>query len=174
MKRSLLAFSLFALLGTGCLPRYMVKIEKCPDLRTIKPEPGKAALVIGRTTSFGGGNNFEHYLGREFIGSTNGYGFFVTIMDTGDQFVTAQSENHNTVYLKALADKTYYLQDGVSFGIMKPHVFLDAVPGESLYKSMDGDCNFYALDTKEKADKLDPDEWVSAQEARPGAKPAGK
>jgi hypothetical protein len=88
--------------------------------------------------------------------------------------VTAQSENHNTVYLKAEADKTYYVQDGVSFGIMKPHVFLDRVHADSMYKNMEGDCNFYALDTKAKVDKLDPDEWVSAQEARPGATPAKK
>ena len=174
MKNTLLAISVFALLGTGCLPSYMVKVNKCPDLRTIKPQPGKAALVIGRTTSFGGAVNFEHYLGRDFIGSTRGYGFFVTPMDTGDQFVTAQSENHSAVYLKAVADKTYYLQDNVSMGLMKAHVFLDPVQGDAMYKSMDGDCSFFARDTTKKVDQLEADEWVSTQEARPGAKPAAK
>jgi hypothetical protein len=166
MKRTHLAFALFALLGTGCGPSYMIKREQCPDLRTIKPPAGKGAVIVGRTTKFGGGVNFEHYLNQKFIGSTKGYGFFVTPMDTGDQFVTAQSENHNTVYLKVEPDKTYYLQDGVSMGLMKAHVFLDRVKGEDMYKSMDGDCSFYVLDSTQKVDDLDPDEWKSAQEAK--------
>ena len=177
MNRSHLAislFALFALLGTGCGPQYMIKREQCPDLRTIKPPAGKGAVIIGRTTKFGGGVNFEHYLNQKFIGSTKGYGFFVTPMDTGDQFVTGQAENHSTVYLKVEPDKTYYLQDVVNMGVFKARVDLQRITSESMYKEMEGDCSFFVLDSTQKVDKLDSDEWKSAQEAKPGAKPAGK
>src|SRR5512147_435903 len=47
-------------------------------VRAVKPEPGKAALVVGRTT--GGGfaaPTFDTYLDKKMIGATKGQGCFV-------------------------------------------------------------------------------------------------
>ena len=144
MKKSIFAIALLALVG--CAPSYKVKKEECPDLRKIKPEAGKAALVIGRTTRFGGGVNFEHYLDRDFIGSTKGYGFFVTPVDPGTHYVTAAGENHFTKLLQFEPNSTYYLQDEVRMGVWKARVALSNATGNQMYQEMDGDCSFFAKD----------------------------
>ena len=156
MKRNQLYIALLALLGASCAPSYMVKQEKCPDLREFKPQPGKAALVIGRTTKMGWAVNYAHYLNRDFIGSTRGYSFFVTPMDTGDQFIT-RDVGGRTVYIKAAPYRTYYVQNGYD---------LEQTTGEAMFNEMEGDCSFYVRDSTQKVDGLDADDWAEAQKAR--------
>jgi starvation-inducible outer membrane lipoprotein len=61
----------FILMLTGCAPAHMVLKQDNFDIKTVKPSDGKAALVIARTTSFGGAINFHTYIEQNIIGVTS-------------------------------------------------------------------------------------------------------
>lgn len=163
MKR-LFVSGLFLLFLAGCGPSHMVVKEPCPDVRGIKPPTGKAALVIGRTTIFGGGINFENYLNKRFIGTTKGHSFFVTLVDPGDHYVTAHGENYAGMLVRFESDKTYYLQNEVRMGVFIARAKLNFTDAQRLYDDMDGKCYFYAKDPSDNVDDLTDQEFEWAKE----------
>ena len=47
-------------------PRHMMFNENTPlDIRSVIPETGKSALVVARTTNFGGAIEFDTYLRKK-------------------------------------------------------------------------------------------------------------
>jgi len=147
MRKSilLLAFS-FVLLLVGCAPNYMVAKEHCVDIRGVVPSPGKSALVVGRTTTFGSGVNVDNYLDKNFIGTTKGRSFFVTSVEPGRHYITSQAENLDTVLLNFEPGKTYYLLNSIRMGVLFARSKYYLMDAQQFYNDMDGTCNFYEID----------------------------
>ena len=158
MKRFIMAVLAVTLLA-GCGPKYMVAKEPCIDVRGIKPAEGKAALVVGRTTIFGGGINFENYLNRKFIGSTKGHSFFVTTVEPGDHYVSARGENFASLLVRFEPNKTYYIQNEVRMGVFIARVKLDFVDAQHLFNDMAGTCQYFEKDPTEQVSDLNDEEW---------------
>lgn len=160
MRNSFLLLVVFALaLLSGCGPRHMVAKDPCPDVRGVVAPTGKAALVIGRTTIFGGGVNIENYLDKKFIGTTKGHSFFIAPVEPGLHYVTARAENFDTVLLNFEPDKTYYLQNEIRMGVLFARTKFDFVDAQHLFNDMDGKCNYYEADSSGAGDDLSDEDF---------------
>jgi len=161
MRKLVMAFLILvsALTLSGCGPRHMVAKEPCIDVRGVVPPPGKSALVVGRTTIFGSGVNIENYLDGKYIGTTKGHSFFVSPVEPGMHYVTAEAENFDTVLLKFEPDKTYYLQNEIRMGVLFARTKYDIVDAQHLYSDMDGKCNFYEVDKASTGDDLSEEKF---------------
>lgn len=153
----LIVFSILTM--SGCGPRHMLEKEPCIDIRGVVPPPGKSALVVGRTTIFGGAINIENYLDKKFIGTTKGHSFFVSPVEPGFHYVTARAENFDTVLLNFEPDKTYYLQNEIRMGVFIARTKYDVVDAQHLYNDMDGKCHFYEADQSSPGDDLSDEEF---------------
>ncbi len=161
-KRLLLL--LLAVLISACSPSHMTKKEDGFNIRTVKPAPGKAALVVARTTSFGGAINFYTYLDKKFIGVTRGKGCFVkNDIEPGLQYVIARTESLETGKLLIEPDKVYFVQETPRMGWMVARVTLTPVTPEHLSSEIgDGGCTFYEIDEKDRAEDLTDHEFNEA------------
>jgi len=140
-------------------PSHMIKKEVCPTIASIKPSAGKAALVISRTTSFGGGVEFETYLDRKMIGVTKGKSYFLKDgIEPGSKHVIVKAENTKGVQVDFEADKIYLLQHNVAMGIWKARVVLAAVSVKELDNDLGG-CAFYAYDNTKPGDDLTEEDY---------------
>lgn len=156
MRKSILLLLMisFVLTFVGCAPTYMVAKEPCIDVRGVIPSPGKSALVVGRTTTFGGGVNIENFLDKQFIGTTKGRSFFVSSVEPGRHYVTSQAENLDTVLLNFEPDKTYYLLNSIRMGVLFARSKYYLMEGQQFYLDMDGTCNFYETDKSSPGSNL--------------------
>lgn len=147
---------LLAVLVSACSPSHMTKKEDGFNIRTVKPAPGKAALVVARTTSFGGAVNFYNYIDRKFIGVTRGKGCFVKNgIEPGSQYLIARTESLETGKILFEADKVYYIQETPRIGVMVARVTLTPVTPEHLSAEIgDGGCTYYEIDEKDRAEDL--------------------
>jgi hypothetical protein len=159
MKTKCILAALTTALLAGCGPSHMLKVEPCPDLRTIKPPAGKAQLVVGRSTSFGKGVDFDHYVDSKYIGTTKGYSFFATSVEPGDHYVAGHAENTNLLLLRFEADKTYYVSDVVHMGLFKARVKLQPSSADSMHKDMEGECSYYVRDSS-KVEDYEAKDWA--------------
>lgn len=162
MKKIFLSAMMICLVSTliGCAPRYMVTKNPCPDVRGVVPSQGKSALVIGRTTTFGGGVNIENYLDKKFIGTTKGRSFFVSSVEPGLHHVTARAENTETVLLNFEPDKTYYLLNAIRMGVIFARTKYYLMNAQEFYNDMDGTCNFYEADKSSPGADLSDEEFT--------------
>jgi len=159
MRITVLILVVFTLTLSGCGPRYMVAKDPCPDVRGVVAPAGKSALVIGRTTIFGGGVNIENYVDKKFVGATKGHSFFVTPVEPGLHYVTARAENFDTVLLNFEPDKTYYLQNEIRMGVFFARTKYDFVDAQHLSNDMDGKCNYYEVEGASPGAALTDDEF---------------
>lgn len=155
---------MMVVLITGCGPSHMVAKEPCIDIRGVKPVEGKAALVVGRTTIFGGGINFENYLNKTFIGTTKGRSFFITSVDPGDHYITAHGENYASMLIRFEAGKTYYVQNEVRMGAFMARAKVELVDAQHMHNDMGGDCFYYEKDPTEEVEGLTDVEFGWARE----------
>jgi len=153
---------LCVLLLAGCSPKYMIANEPCPDVRKIVPPQGQSMLVVGRTTIFGSGVNFENYLDKKFIGTTKGHSFFIATVPPGKHYVIANGENFATLLINFEPDKTYYVQNEVRMGAFIARVNLEYIDANHLLDDMGGTCKYYIIDPSEKVDNLTDEEFKSA------------
>lgn len=137
----------------------MVAKNPCPDIRGVVAPKGKAALVLGRTTVFGGAVNIENYLDKKFIGTTKGHSFFISSVEPGLHYVTARAENFDTVLLNFEPDKTYYLQNEIRMGVFFARTKYDIVDAQHLFNDMDGKCNYYEADPSSPGEDLTDEEF---------------
>lgn len=162
-NRLLLLFILGMLLS-ACSPAHMVKKDDHLDIRTVKPNPGKAALVVARTTSFGGAINFFTYLNRKIIGVTKGKSCFVkTDIEPGMQYLIARTESLESGKLQFEPDTVYYVQQSPRIGWVVARVTLSPVTLDHLLPEIgDGGCTSYVLDEKDPTDDLSEHEYQEA------------
>lgn len=128
-------------------PAAMIQKNPPAAVSAIKPEPGKAALVISRTTNFGGAIEFRTYLDKVYIGSTRGKCYFAkTNIDSGTRFVSSFGENGVAVKVNFEPNKVYYLQHNVSMGVWKARVVMEALNAKRLDSGDLSGCTYYEYD----------------------------
>jgi len=162
-NKMLLLLVLGSLLA-ACSPAHMVKKGDNLNIMTVKPDPGKAALVVARTTVFGGAINFFTYLDRRFIGVTRGKGCFVkTDIEPGTQYLIARTESLETGKIQFEPDKVYYVQESPRIGWVVARVTLAPVSPEHLVAEIGEDgCEYYVIDGKDPAVDLTDHEYNEA------------
>ena len=152
------------LLLAACSPAHMTKKESGFNIKTVKPHPGKAALVMARTTNFGGAVNFFNYLDRRFIGVTRGKGCFVKHdIEPGLQYLIARTESLETGKIQFEPDKVYYVQESPRIGWMVARVSLSPVALDHLAAEIGEDgCTYYEIDPQDPAQDLTEHEYKEA------------
>lgn len=150
------AVSVLALTACGGL-KYMVKKDGAgPTAASVQPVAGKAALVVARTTAFGGAVPFATYLDKDFIGYTAGKSYFTkTDIEPGEHHVISWAENGQAVKVNFEAGKTYYLLQNVSMGVMRARVVSVATDARALDQSGElSSCQYYEFKPEEKPEGL--------------------
>lgn len=152
------------MLLAACSPAHMTKKEDSFNIKTVKPNTGKAALVVARTTNFGKAVNFYNYLDHRFIGVTRGKGCFVkNDIEPGLQYLIARTESLETGKIQFEPDKVYYVQESPRIGWVVARVTLSPVTLEHLVEEIGEDgCTYYEIDPKDPAEDLTDHEYKEA------------
>lgn len=145
-------------------PRHMLVREGATlDIRNIKPENGKAALVVARTTIFGGAIEFDTYLDKKMIGVTQRKGFFVkSDVMPGTRYVISRAENMEPIKIIFEQDRVYYLQQIPRMGVWKARVSVAPLTPEELMTTMDADCKLMEYNPNDPGDELSDEEYNEA------------
>ena len=115
--KNIISILFISLLVTACSPAHMVKQDNRLDIMTVKPEQGKSALVVARTTSLGYAVNFYTYIDKKFIGVTRGKSCFIKKdIDPGLKYLIARTESLETGKILFEPDKVYYVQQTPRMG----------------------------------------------------------
>jgi len=149
MKKLIMAVLLFSLsvLSACGAPGHMMVKETGPDIRSIKPQEGKSALVIARTTSFGAAISFETFLDQKMIGVSRGKCYFVqTDIQPGTHYLIAKTESFETGKIDFEPDKVYYIQQTPRMGVWIARVTLSPVTPEHMASEMDTGCSYMEYD----------------------------
>lgn len=165
MKRMAVAVFMGALLA-GCAsgPGHMVKQEKPLDVRSVKAQPGKAAVLVTRNTNFGGAIEFPTYLEQEMFGVSRFKScFYKDDIEPGKHYISAYGENLDTVLLDLAPDTTYYLTHDPRMGFWKTAVSIGVTSLDVVAQENEGGCNHYVYDTKDPGEGLSVDDWSYAQ-----------
>jgi hypothetical protein len=162
-KRMWLAI-LFILMLTACAPAHMVLKQENFDIKTVKPNDGKAALVIARTTSFGGAINFHTYIEQNIIGVTKGKSCIVkNDIEPGVKYLIARTESLEEAKINFKPDHIYYVQQSPRIGWVVARVTMTPMSQEQLLSEIGSDgCSLYEMDMKNMADNLTTHEYKEA------------
>jgi hypothetical protein len=164
-KMKVVLFSLpLTLLLSACSPSNMIKKDANFDISTVKPDKGKSALVVARTTSFGGAINFFTYLDKKLIGVTKGKSCFVQKnIDPGLIYLIARTESLETGKIQFEPDTVYYVQQSPRMGWVVARVTLTPETLEHLSSEIgSGGCDLYELDPKDPGEDLTEHEFNEA------------
>jgi hypothetical protein len=145
-------------------PRYMMfKEDPTLNIFNLKPESGKAALVVARTTSYGGAIDFYVYLDKKLIGVTQWKSHFVkTDVTPGEYYVITQAENMEPVKINFQKDQVYYLQQTPRMGVWRARVSVAPVTPQELSTSFDSSCRLVVYDVKKPGDDLSDKDYTEA------------
>ena len=146
-------------------PSHMVEKNEKPDILTVKADPGKSAIVIARTTNFGGAIEFDTYLNEKMIGVTKKKSYFIKKdVEPGKHFLSTKAENWDAYLLNFEPDKVYYFQHEVRMGVWKARVNFIRQDPKQLSNEMEGECTYYEYDLKDPGEKLSADEIAEVKE----------
>jgi len=152
-------------------PEHMLfKDDPIIDVFNIKPENGKAALVVARTFSqnvllYGSlALNFDNYVDKKMIGTSNSKSYFVkTDIAPGMHYVIAKGpENVEPVKLNFEPQKIYYIMEFARPGKWRPRVSALLVKPDELRTSLDSDCRLMVYDTKNPGNDLSDKDYEDA------------
>jgi len=163
-ERGLWLFIPFMLMLTACTPAHMVLKQDNFDIKTVKPIDGKAALVIARTTSFGGAINFHTYIEQNIIGVTKGKSCIVkNDIEPGVKYLIARTESLEEAKINFEPDHIYYVQESPRMGWWVARVTFSPMSQEQLLSEIGSNgCTLYEMDIKDMADNLTNDEYKEA------------
>ncbi len=163
MKAKLLSLAVIIFI-TGCSPYHMVKKEDNFNIMSVKPEPGKAAIVVARTTNFGGAINFYTHIDKKIIGVTRGKSCIVkTDIEPGIRYLIARTESLEEGKIQFEPDCVYYIQESPRMGWAVARVtFHPLSPEEMLAEIGSGGCTLYETDKKDPGDDLSDHEYNEA------------
>lgn len=133
--RMVLVVVLFASASATADPQHMtVKEDKAADVTSVKPEAGKAALVVGRTQAHSGGlATLDTYLEKKMIGSIKGQEYFIkTDITPGMYHVITRGGGGDTVKIAFEPDCVYYIHQVLRSGGWKGRVTNVLVTPEEL------------------------------------------
>ena len=154
----------FILMLAACAPSHMVLKQDNFDIKTVKPSDGKAALVIARTTSFGGAINFHTYIEQSMIGVTRGKSCFVkNDIEPGVKYLIARTESLEEAKINFEPNHIYYVQQSPRLGWVVARISMTPMSQEQLLEEIGSDgCTLYEMDLKDLADNLTNDEYKEA------------
>jgi len=154
----------FIILLAACSPAHMVKKDDKLNIAMVQPQPGKAALVVARTTSFGGAINFFTYLGKKGIGVTKGKGCIAkTDIEPGLQYLIARTESLETGKIAFEPGKVYYVQQTPRIGWVVARVSLNPLSQSKMSEEIGTDgCDYYVIDEKDPIEDLTDHEYQEA------------
>jgi hypothetical protein len=169
MKRLLYAFSMLAMLvfASACSPpsHMLIKEDAGLNIRAIRPQNGKSALVIARTTNYGGAIEFDTYLDRKMIGVTQRKSFFVkTDVPPGTHYVIAKAENFEQVRIPFEENRVYYLLQIPRMGVWKARVSMAPLSTEELLSTWDDGVKYLEYDVKNPGDDLSEEDFKQVVE----------
>ena len=164
MKRMMTVIFLGLMLAGCGGVEYMVKQDKPLDVRTVKPQPGKAAVLITRNTTYGGAVEFAAYLDRKRIGSTKWkMCFYKDDIEPGQHYISSYSGNLDTVLMNLEADKIYYLTHDARPGFSRAAVSTGVTTLDVVLRENEEGCNYYVYDTKNPGEDLSDQDWENAK-----------
>ena len=149
MKRFLLLLPLLLLLTACSGPSYMIQKDDKQDIRAIKPVPGKAGLVVARTTTLGFAIEFDTFLDRKMIGVTKGRGYFVKRdVEPGLHYFISRAETHEAGKILFEPDTMYYIHQKPRMGVWRARITLTPLTPEAMVQEMDDSCRLLEYDEK--------------------------
>lgn len=145
-------------------PRHMAfKDDAAINIFKIKPEVGKAALVVARTVSFGGAIEFDTYLDKKMIGVTQWKSHFIkTDVTPGVHYVISKAENYEPVKLNFEANHVYYLLQVPRLGVWRARISVAPIMPEQLSSTFDTSCRLVVYDPKKPGEDLSDDDYNGA------------
>ena len=152
------------MLLAACSPSHMVKKDDKFNIATVQPQPGKAALVVARTTSFGGAINFFTHIGKKGIGVTRGKSCIAkTDIEPGLQYLIARSESLETGKINFEPDKVYYVQQSPRMGWVVARISMTPLSQAKMLEEIGPDgCEYYVIDEKDPINDLSDHEIQEA------------
>ena len=141
----------------------MIQSDKPVNIRTVKPDSGKSAIVIARTSRGAAIIEFDTFLDQKMIGVTKGRGFFVKKdIEPGVHYLIARAENHETGKIKFEPDTVYYIQQSPRIGWWKARISLTPKYPTELEADMDSECRYMEYDQKYPGEDLTKEEYNMA------------
>ncbi len=169
MKRHYFRILLLAVffVVSGCAasaPRYMAfKEDPTFNIFKVKPEKGYAALVVARTTKFGGAIEFDTFLDKKMIGVTQWKSYFVkTNITPGVHYVITRAESVEPAKINFKPDRIYYLQQIPRMGVWRARVSVALVTPQELSTSFDSDCRLLAYDVQNPGEDMSDKDYREA------------
>ncbi len=133
------------------------------DIRTVKPEKGKAALVVTRTTSFGFAIEFDTYLDKKMIGVTKGKGFFVKRdIEPGYHYLIAKAESYETGRINFEPNRTYFIHYTPRPGWLTARITMYPQDPNVTMSEMDENCKEVIYDPKNPGEDLSDEDFNEA------------
>lgn len=166
MKRVFLFIMMFALLifFLACrvsAPHFMKFNENTNfDISSVKPENGKAALVIARTTNYLGAAEFDTHLDKKLIGVTAWKCYFIkTDVDPGFHYVISRYENIEVAKINFEPGRIYYILQIPRRGYFVARISVKLLTPEDLLSTMDDDCKLLIYKTVRPENDLSDDDY---------------
>lgn len=149
---------------SGCAstaPRYMsFKEGPAPDLRSVKPDSGKAALVVARTTKLGGLIEFDTYLDKKMIGVTQWKSYFIkTDVAPGTHYVISRAERMEPVKIDFEPGRVYYVHQSPRMGVWRARVSIALETPEQVLATFDGGCRYIVCDPQQAGPDLSDEDF---------------
>ena len=155
MKKLSLLIPLLLLLTACSGPSYMIQKDEKLDIRAIKPVPGKAGLVVARTSSLGFAIEFDTFLDKKMIGVTKGRGYFIKRdVEPGLHYFISRAETHEAGKILFEPDTMYYIHQKPRMGWWRARITLAPVTPEFLFQEMDDSCHLLEYDAKNPGEDL--------------------
>jgi len=155
MKRFLLLLPLVLLMAACSGPSYMINKDDKVDIRPVKPLPGKAGLVVARTSTLGYAIEFDTFLDQKMIGVTKGRGYFIKKdVEPGLHYFISRAETHEAGKILFEPDTMYYIHQSPRMGWWRARITLAPVTPEYLLKEMDDACRLLEYDSKNPGEDL--------------------
>lgn len=129
------------------------------DIRSVKPEDGKAALVVARTSNYAGGAQFDTHLGKNMIGVTQWKCYFIkTDVNPGTSYVISRYGNDEVAKINFEPGRVYYLLQIPRWSKPVARISVQLLTPEDLLSTMDKGCKLITYDTnhpgKDLSDKV--------------------
>jgi hypothetical protein len=141
----------------------LVKDQPWQDIRSVVPEKGKSALVVARTTGYGGAFEYDTYLDKKMIGVTKRKGFFTkTDVSPGTQYVIVKAENMEPIKVLFEQNRTYYLLQVPRIGMWKARVDVAPVTPEILMSTWDDGVKQLIYNPKDPGNDLSDNDYNEA------------
>ena len=169
MKRHLYGIMIIAvmLFFTACAttaPRHMTfQDDPVASISSVKPENGKAALVVVRTTKFGGAIEFDTYLEKKMIGVTQWKSYFIkTDITPGVYYVISRAETMEPVKINFEPDRVYYVHQSPRMGVWRARVSVALETPEQIMKEFDSDTRLVVYDPGDAGEDLSDEDYTQA------------